>query len=603
MGLSLWLGLFVVTRSPRSRISWLSSLALWSVTLYFGANVIYLHSATQAASALALKVLNLGASVLPAAWLHLSALLLPARAHRRMKIPVVTAYLLVLAFILLGTLTDSVIFPVETIPRAYSSGKGAGVLYPLFILFIMGTAVFAFSMFYRLWRHERRSHLKPQVAILTTATALVIPGGLYLTLGTWLALNLPTLPGDMVLAVGVLLLGYGVSKWNALVEGRVIELDFRYTFLMIAMVASIYFLSTGFFFGPQGLSLVNAVMVVALAIVSHFTYDWARTFLDRFFYQRQFQELRANLRNFAREAGTGRSLERHLALILRSLCRSFSTSSGFIALKEGEGVEVGLSPASTLLVRDHDWTALSASAAKVLSSAERKGDLADMVVLVPLRVRGEQIGALALGDRVAGAFYTCEDLELLEDLADQMAAVISTIRLQENNLRQIDHLVRDYRQREREVQLGVQALLAPEHEIEFPVPGGLERGEFVELVEEALRRCHDLTYLGEHPLARLRAVERSLTKEEGTITHLDRGRALRDLLMAAIDKLKPDQEEPKHPSREWYPHIIVHDAYVVGIPNREIMSRLYISEGTFNRTRRRAILAVARALGEMGKET
>jgi hypothetical protein len=33
--------------------------------------------------------------------------------------------------------------------------------------------------------------------------------------------------------------------------------------------------------------------------------------------------------------------------------------------------------------------------------------------------------------------------------------------------------------------------------------------------------------------------------------------------------------------------------------NREIMSRLYISEGTFNRTRRAAIRSVARMLEEM----
>jgi hypothetical protein len=33
--------------------------------------------------------------------------------------------------------------------------------------------------------------------------------------------------------------------------------------------------------------------------------------------------------------------------------------------------------------------------------------------------------------------------------------------------------------------------------------------------------------------------------------------------------------------------------------NREIMSQLYISEGTFNRTRRAAIRSVARLLGEM----
>jgi hypothetical protein len=41
---------------------------------------------------------------------------------------------------------------------------------------------------------------------------------------------------------------------------------------------------------------------------------------------------------------------------------------------------------------------------------------------------------------------------------------------------------------------------------------------------------------------------------------------------------------------------------VVDELNRDIMSRLYISEGTFNRTRRRAVRGVARALQEVERE-
>jgi hypothetical protein len=46
----------------------------------------------------------------------------------------------------------------------------------------------------------------------------------------------------------------------------------------------------------------------------------------------------------------------------------------------------------------------------------------------------------------------------------------------------------------------------------------------------------------------------------------------------------------------------LHDAYVLGELNRDIMSKLYISEGTFNRTRRRAVRGVAKALQEMEQE-
>ena len=52
------------------------------------------------------------------------------------------------------------------------------------------------------------------------------------------------------------------------------------------------------------------------------------------------------------------------------------------------------------------------------------------------------------------------------------------------------------------------------------------------------------------------------------------------------------------PPREWHSYIILHDAYVEDVPNRDIMSQLYVSEGTFHRQRRKALRAVARSLLE-----
>jgi hypothetical protein len=73
-----------------------------------------------------------------------------------------------------------------------------------------------------------------------------------------------------------------------------------------------------------------------------------------------------------------------------------------------------------------------------------------------------------------------------------------------------------------------------------------------------------------------------------------------------MNKLRPPGPEPSSqaiPPREWTQFIILHDAYVMGELNRDIMGKLYISEGTFNRTRRRAVRGVAKALEEMERET
>jgi hypothetical protein len=73
------------------------------------------------------------------------------------------------------------------------------------------------------------------------------------------------------------------------------------------------------------------------------------------------------------------------------------------------------------------------------------------------------------------------------------------------------------------------------------------------------------------------------------------------VLLEALNEMRPSQEVPPRdpPPREWYPYLILRDAYLEGVSNRDIMLNLYISEGTFNRTRRAAVRSLARALTEM----
>jgi hypothetical protein len=46
-------------------------------------------------------------------------------------------------------------------------------------------------------------------------------------------------------------------------------------------------------------------------------------------------------------------------------------------------------------------------------------------------------------------------------------------------------------------------------------------------------------------------------------------------------------------------NVILHDSYVKGELTRDIMARLYIGEGTYNRTRRRALRSVAKMIQEL----
>jgi len=85
-------------------------------------------------------------------------------------------------------------------------------------------------------------------------------------------------------------------------------------------------------------------------------------------------------------------------------------------------------------------------------------------------------------------------------------------------------------------------------------------------------------------------------------SHIERGKQLQQLLMESIESLRPAEKRPSEPlPRVWYNHAVLYDAYVEGVPNREIMARLYISEGTFNRTRRNALRGLSRLLMEKNR--
>jgi predicted DNA-binding protein (UPF0251 family) len=120
----------------------------------------------------------------------------------------------------------------------------------------------------------------------------------------------------------------------------------------------------------------------------------------------------------------------------------------------------------------------------------------------------------------------------------------------------------------------------------------------IDEIEYGLRNLHDYATLADSMMARLKLVQKNLP--EGMVTHLERGKALNLTLCSALEKLRPSSVDPKSPiPREWYAYLILRDAYLKDLSNREIMARLYISEGTFNRTRRSAVRSVRRALHEM----
>jgi hypothetical protein len=116
------------------------------------------------------------------------------------------------------------------------------------------------------------------------------------------------------------------------------------------------------------------------------------------------------------------------------------------------------------------------------------------------------------------------------------------------------------------------------------------------LVEGALRRLNDLPALSRHAL-----LDRVVPSAEGTTT-LERAAQLRGELELAIARLRPPGPRPGPGGAvgagPWLHFLVLHEAYVEGRPNKQIMQRYSVSESTFHRARRRAIDAVVDDLDE-----
>lgn len=599
LAVSLWLGLYVTTRSRTSRTAWLAAATLWMLAAVFFQNAIVLNvpdSHVEWMRLLAILVVPL--------WMHLTFLLVPPAIRQKwMQWGVIpAAYLIGIVLVLLGIFTDLLLGPQVGDPL-YATTRTPGPLYILLLpLLIVGTAIDLWNL-RRAQEANRNPTLRGQFNALIAATVLVALASAYVTMATYFKFMLPFLPADLLYFAGVFLFGFSVARYNATLEGRPIDRDFVYTMLVVGSLTFFYCLVVWVLYMTGRVSFLSLALTVVGTVLANTMFDRVRLTLDRVFYQRQFQRLRSNLRGLAREAGAGQTLNERLGTILITMCRFLRIKHGFIAIRQGEQFVVQASHDAQAVDQTFAYQTLAATEIIGLVLPARK-NLQDMKLLIPLFAGGEQIGAVVLGERENATPYTDADLELLEDLGDQMAQVIYGAKAQEENAARLNDLVADFRARERTLQLQMDQLLAERTVPRQTSTTAWDEEKLVPLVEDALRQLHDIPYLGEHELAQLRVVQTRVDsrKDGSPVTFMDRGKALSETLTDAVDELRPDTPLPKGiqvPPREWHMYVILHDSYVEEETNRDIMSKLYISEGTFNRTRRRALRAVAKSLAEM----
>jgi len=141
-----------------------------------------------------------------------------------------------------------------------------------------------------------------------------------------------------------------------------------------------------------------------------------------------------------------------------------------------------------------------------------------------------------------------------------------------------------------------------------PFPAGLTAGEgdvtasaaaLAHLLEEALRNLNKPANLASCGLvARLPRTLATTRAQRGgaqlaAATPLERAQALREVLVTAIERLKPPDGAGAEQALQYH---IFHEEYILGLATKQIQLRHAISASTFHRHRHHALLALAQEI-------
>jgi hypothetical protein len=593
LAVAVWLGIYIVTRSPRSQIAWLAGLALWSIAGFF-LNVLLALNPPPSSALMPLWMRPLlwfwpagtfeggwgnwlqGWQITPAVmiWHHVTLLIRTGRMNRWRWTRVVIGYIIAIAAII-GQRYTGLVFTTTSGDPLYLTTLVPGPLYTLYMLALL---VFTCLSLINLIRSARAAPTviqRKQLNLMVAATIIAGLAGPISFISYRLDFLMPRVVVTLFLGSALFMIGYGVARYSALIEGRVIGRDFLYNGLVILLIATVYLFFVWSSVVIYGVPVVAVTIVVILAVLTHSLVDVGRRLFDFLFYNRETRELRAKLRHLAQRAYKAESLAENLSSALETLCRFVHASYGLTVLFKEEELQLAASYRWRHPLPDLHRNDLVSDDVMQLPPNRFASPLEEATLLIPLYAGETQQGVLIMGPPENALTYATSDVQRLLDAGDRIADLIRDAHREREHLAQLTQIVQPSLPK-----------LSLENEVQ------------ARSVEEALRNLYDYAYLSDCALAKLRRIQ-TASSNSGS-THLDRGKLVYQTIRDALEKLRPTGELPREPiPRQWYPYLILHNAYLENQSNNEIMSRLYISEGTFNRTRRAAILSLARVLSEM----
>ncbi len=386
---------------------------------------------------------------------------------------------------------------------------------------------------------------------------------------------MPRLILDLMAFLSVVLLGIAVARHQILIDRRIALYDVPVSALTTLSLSSVYaFVARTW---THDSSVVMGVMI--FAIVTHSLHDLAHEFVERVRLRNEYN-FRRKLRGLEDTTLDTKSLHYRLKVGVGLLCQTLSSSGGFIAMQQGNEFVVVAS-------RQSIFPFNSRIAAELVTCSDvskpSNAQLSEIAWLAPTFEGQTQIAVIGIGKPKAKPEYSSNDLEILGEVADQVGTLISLSQIRAANTK--DDL-------ESMENIPAVDLETNADKLMMAIASNPD-SEFVKIVEDSLRNLSDYIALGQSPIASRFHIQAN--------SHVETGKLIHQILMDSIEMLRPNGVRPSEPlPRLWYNYVVLHDAYVERVSNREIMARLYISEGTFHRTRRNALRGFARMLLERG---
>lgn len=566
MAVSLWLALYLLGRGFPSRITLRAVVVLISLSAFFLGVYIDLYKQIAGMATVRAIFLTIGLSV----WNDLTHKLLPVRYQKvqRWRVNLIHAFGAATSILLVWT--RSAFVPERGLWAAQMSIQLPDVVYGLFQLAASACILYNFWVGAKVGAGLQNRYF-------FAASLLAVSAVAYGVVALALPFPVPKLIPEVLIVSAISILGLSVARYQTLIERRATLHDFPISALAVFGLSDIYL----FIAWRMGLSPIGLILVTALAILTHSTYNLVREFLDRL-RSKDESAFRQQLRRLETNVNGGIPLQERLQDGLQLLCQVLEATGAFIAVQQDRQYRVlashhSIPVGNTIPLLENECNDVYRPSPKIANQ---------VVWLVPAFQAGGLIAVLGIGPLKSRLQYTEDDLDLLIETADRVGKIIYLHSHQPVNRDHLRQMASDIQSHEADLQAQSDELLTTL--ISSPDP------QFVKMVEAGLRNLTDFISLGQSPLP-----EHLGAAGE---THVEKGKAVQQQLIQAIEILRPAQDCPREPiPREWYSYMVLHDAYREGTPNQDIMSKLYISEGTFHRTRRAAIRSVARVLLEMRK--